>query len=63
MCQLKGRVQPEVRAALNPGLYAVFDAMGQEVMRTVNAALDVGGRAIFKVVYEDYRRFGRWKGG
>ncbi|MCJ1389850.1 hypothetical protein MMC18_002707 [Xylographa bjoerkii] len=63
VCQLKGRMQPEVRAALNPGLYAIFDAMGQEVMRTVNAALDVGGRAIFKVVYEDHRRFGRWNGG
>ncbi|MCJ1381820.1 hypothetical protein MMC17_004931 [Xylographa soralifera] len=63
VCQLKGRMQPDVRTALNPGLYAIFDAMSQDVMRTVNAAFDVGGRAIFKVVYEDYRRFGRWKGG
>ncbi|MCJ1281447.1 hypothetical protein MMC26_000766, partial [Xylographa opegraphella] len=62
-CQLRGRMEPAVRAALDPGLYAVLDAMGPEVMRTVNAALEVGGRAIFKVVYEDYRRFGRWKGG
>lgn len=61
-CQLRGRMEPEVRAALNPGLYAVFDAMSQDVMRTVNAALDSAGRAIFKVLYDDYRRFGRWHG-
>ena len=47
---------------LNPGLYAIFDAMSQEVMRTVNSALDSSGRAIFKVLYNDYRRFGKWKG-
>jgi len=61
-CQLQGRMDPEVRRALNPGLYAIFDAMSQEVMRTVNSALDAPGRAIFKMVYDDYRRFGRWQG-
>lgn len=61
-CQLRGRLTPEVRAALNPGLYAVFDAMNQEIMRTINSALDSSGRSIFKVLYDDYRRFGRWQG-
>ena len=61
-CQLQGRIEPEVRRALDPGLYAVFDAMSQDVMRTVNSALDAPGRAIFKLVYDDYRRFGRWQG-
>ena len=61
-CQLRGCILPEMRTALNPGLYALFDAMSQDVMRTVNSALDVSGRAIFKVLYDDYRMFGRWKG-
>ncbi|MCJ1243369.1 hypothetical protein MMC30_000566, partial [Trapelia coarctata] len=61
-CQLQGRMDPEVRRALNPGYYAIFDAMSQDVMRTVNSALDAPGRAIFKIVYDDYRRFGRWQG-
>jgi len=61
-CQLHGRMDPEVRRALNPGLYAIFDAMSQDVMRTVNSALDAPGRAIFRIVYDDYRRFGRWHG-
>jgi nucleolar pre-ribosomal-associated protein 2 len=62
-CQLQGRMEPEVRKALNPGLYAIFDAMGQDVRRTINAALDVKGRGIYKMLFEDYRRFGRWDGG
>ena len=61
-CQLRGRLTPEVRTALNPGLYAVFGVMGQETMRTVNAALDAAARAVWKVLYEDYQRFGRWEG-
>ena len=61
-CQLQGRMSPEMRPALNPGLYAVFDAMSQDTMRTINSALDSSGRSIFKVVYDDYRRFGRWQG-
>ena len=60
--QLRGRLAPAVRAALNPGLYAVFDAMSVEVRRAANAALDVQGRAIFKAAYEDYVKFGRWEG-
>ena len=61
-CQLHGRLEPKVRTALLPGLYAVFDAMTQEIMKTVNSALDSSGRAIFKMLYDDYRRFGRWNG-
>ena len=60
--QLRGRLEPEVRSALNPGLYAVFDAMSVEVQRTVNGALDEQARAIFKSVYDDYARFGKWEG-
>ena len=61
--QLQGHMLPEMRAALNPGLYAIFDAMSQNILRTINCALDSSGRAMFKVVYDDYRRFGRWHGG
>ena len=60
-CQLEARIEPEVRTALMPGLYAVFDVMGMESMRTLNAAVDASGRAIFKGLYDDYRRFGKWK--
>lgn len=58
-CQLNARIPPVVKAALMPGLYAVFDVMSQETMRTLNAAMDSSSRAIFKALYDDYRRFGK----
>lgn len=61
-CQLKGRLLPTMKAALTPGLYAVFDVMSQDTIRTLNAAMDSSSRAIFKALYDDYRRFGRWEG-
>lgn len=60
--QLKGRLNPDMKAALTPGLYAIFDVMSQEVMRTINAAMDSSSQSIFKALYEDYRRSGRWCG-
>lgn len=57
-CQLKGRLLPEVRTALGPGLYAVLDVMQPELMRTMNAAMDSTSRSVFKALYEQYRRLG-----
>ena len=58
-CQLKGRLLPEMKTALDPGLYAVLAVMSQEVMKTMNEAMDESARAVWKALYEDYRRFGR----
>lgn len=60
--QLKGRLRPEMKAALTPGLHAIFDVMSQDVMRTINAAMDSSSQSIFKALYEDYRRSGQWRG-
>ncbi len=48
-----------MKTALNPGLYAVLAVMSQEVMRTMNEAMDENARGVWKALYEDYRRFGR----
>lgn len=58
MCQLTGRLTPEMKAALEPGIYAVLNVMTKEGMRTMNAALDESGRAVWKGLYEEWRRFG-----
>lgn len=55
-CQLMGRLQPEVKTALAPGLYAIFDVMSHEVMRTINEAMDSSCRSIFKALYEEHGR-------
>jgi nucleolar pre-ribosomal-associated protein 2 len=59
-CQLQGQLPPEVKTALMPGLYAVLDVIPRDLMRGMNAAMDSSSRAIFKGLYEDYQRFGRW---
>ena len=61
-CQLNGRIEVQAKAALMPGLYAVLDAMGKEVMRAMNAKMSSSQKAIFKALYEDYVRFGKWDG-
>ncbi|KAJ5135472.1 uncharacterized protein N7515_004750 [Penicillium bovifimosum] len=59
-CSLLGSLSPEVKAAVMPGLYAALDVMSRESMRALNAALDVSGRAVFKGLYDDYLKFGKW---
>ncbi|KAL1969419.1 hypothetical protein VTN77DRAFT_8857 [Rasamsonia byssochlamydoides] len=59
-CSLRSPVSPEMKAALMPGLYAVLDVMSRDTKRALNAGLDVSGRAIFKTLYDDYVKFGKW---
>lgn len=61
-CQLTGRLLPGMRAALNAGLYAVLAVISPDMMRTMNAAMASSSRSVFKALYDDYQRFGRWKG-
>ncbi|KAE8333535.1 Urb2/Npa2 family-domain-containing protein [Aspergillus sergii] len=60
---LRGSLAPEVKAAILPGLYSVLDVMSRDTMRALNAGLDVSGRAIFKGLYDDYVKFGKWNKG
>ncbi|KAK9320551.1 Urb2/Npa2 family-domain-containing protein [Lipomyces orientalis] len=53
-------IEPATRQALMQGIYTLFDSLGQNELNIVNAALDVAGRAIFKSVYDDYLKFGKW---
>ena len=63
-CQLQGRLATEgLKEALEPGLWAILGCMGEEVKRTMNAGMDTRQRAIWKKLYEDWKRFGRWQAG
>ena len=59
-CQLYSRLGLGVKEALLPGLYAIFAVADKEMLRTLNASMDTSSRAVFKSLYEDYRRFGTW---
>lgn len=59
-CTLDGQIVPSVKDRLMPGMYAVLDSMDRELLRAANAAMDPSSRAIFKNLYDDWTRFGKW---
>lgn len=61
-CQLRGHLGSGMRAALKAGLYAVLRVIEPDMMRTMNAAMDSSSRSVFKALYDEYRKGGKWKG-
>ncbi|KIV84057.1 hypothetical protein PV11_06031 [Exophiala sideris] len=59
-CSLDGQIAPPVKDKLMPGMYSVLDSMDRELLRAANAGMDASSRAIFKGLYDDFTRFGRW---
>ena len=55
-------VSREVRKALEPGVYSVLSVTSQEGLRIMNEQMDASGRALFRKMYDDYKRFGKWTG-
>ncbi|KAI1505510.1 Urb2/Npa2 family-domain-containing protein [Biscogniauxia marginata] len=55
-------VPREVRRALQPGFYAVLDITPDGRRRVLNESLDAGGRAVFRQMFSEYKKFGRWRG-
>ena len=61
-CQLRSHLGSGMRAALKAGLYAVLRVIEPDMMRTMNAAMDSSSRSVFKALYDEYRKDGKWKG-
>lgn len=59
MC-LRGTFPPQTKATIMPGLYSILDSLPQETTRSLNAELEVSSRAVFKGLYNDYVKFGKW---
>ena len=61
-CQsaLDGFIAPEIKEKLMSGIYAVLSATDIEVMRSVNAGMNESQRAIWKDLYGDWKRYGKW---
>ena len=57
-----GAVPRDVRAALEPGIYSVLSITPHGCRRVMNESLDANGRALFRSLYADYKKFGRWSG-
>lgn len=58
-----GGVMPrDLRRALEPGLYSVLGVTPEGALRVLNEALDANGRAVFRLLYADYKKHGKWTG-
>ncbi|TLS23831.1 hypothetical protein PpBr36_08784 [Pyricularia pennisetigena] len=60
--QLESDVPHAVREALVPGINSILDVTPPDMRKVMADAMDASGRAIFKDIYEKYRRFGKWRG-
>lgn len=59
-CCLEAQLLQPVRDRLMPGMYSVMDSMDTKLLRALNAGMDPSSRAIFKHLYDDWTRFGKW---
>ncbi|KAI1772464.1 Urb2/Npa2 family-domain-containing protein [Hypoxylon cercidicola] len=55
-------VPRDIRKALEPGIYAALDVTPQGGRRVLNESLDANGRAVFRSLFADYKKFGKWSG-
>lgn len=57
---LQSGFKADVRAALQPGLFAMIDTVGVRDFMAVTASLDGPGRAYLKPIYDEYKASGKW---
>lgn len=57
-----GVVPRDVRKELDVGVYSVLSITPENCLRIMNEGMDASGRAIFRTIYADYKRFGKWSG-
>lgn len=62
-CQLSGKIESDMGAALQVGLWAILQVMTQDRIKAMNAAMDSNSRSVFRCLYDDFRQSGRWSGG
>ncbi|KAI1180235.1 Urb2/Npa2 family-domain-containing protein [Nemania sp. FL0916] len=60
--QLEGEVTRDMRRALEVGIFSVLDITTEGGRRVLNESLDASGCAVFKGLFAEYRKFGKWKG-
>ncbi|KAI1448269.1 Urb2/Npa2 family-domain-containing protein [Annulohypoxylon stygium] len=60
--QLEMTIPRDVRKALELGVYSILDITPQGCRRVLNESLDANGRAIFRQMFADYKKFGKWSG-
>ncbi|KAI0435161.1 Urb2/Npa2 family-domain-containing protein [Xylaria sp. FL1042] len=60
--QLEAEVPRDMRKALEFGVFSVLDITSEGCRKALNESLDASGRAVFRALFAEYRKFGKWKG-
>ncbi|GAP86556.1 putative urb2 npa2 family protein [Rosellinia necatrix] len=60
--QLEAEVSRDMRKALEIGVFSVLDITPEGCRKVLNESLDAAGRAVFRALFAEYRKFGKWKG-
>ncbi|KAK3633201.1 hypothetical protein LTR22_020277 [Elasticomyces elasticus] len=63
---LKSTLGEGVREALLPGLWSIVDAMeasNANAVKSLSTAMSNSERAVLRTLYDEYKSFGKWKGG
>lgn len=60
--QLEVEVSRDMRKALEVGVFSVLDITSEGCRKVLNESLDASGRAVFRALFAEYRKFGKWKG-
>ncbi|KAK0941088.1 hypothetical protein LTR29_007365 [Friedmanniomyces endolithicus] len=63
---LKGVLGEGVREALMPGLWAMIEAMeinNADAVKILSSAMTNSERAVLRSLYDEYKTFGKWRGG
>lgn len=60
--QLEGDVSREMRKELATGIYSILSITPENNRRILNEAMDDSGRAIFRSLFTEWKRFGKWSG-
>ncbi|KAK5629738.1 hypothetical protein RRF57_005453 [Xylaria bambusicola] len=60
--QLEVEVSRDMRKALEVGIFSVLDITSEGCRKALNESLDASGRAVFRTLFAEYRKFGKWKG-
>ncbi|GMF02454.1 unnamed protein product [Ambrosiozyma monospora] len=58
---IRFRLRPELRESLVNGLFLAFDMFTSNELNYVNFSLDGQSRVVFRGLYDDYKKFGRWR--
>ncbi|KAI1755346.1 Urb2/Npa2 family-domain-containing protein [Xylaria castorea] len=60
--QLEVEVSLEMRKALEVGVFSILNITSEGCRKVLNESLDASGRAVFRTLFAEYRKFGKWKG-